>query len=180
MSEHTYRPMPSWQLVGLGAIFCSGFLLFSQQALPDTGASEIHYAPAENLEAIDVELIDAAKNSIDLAAYVLTDVPVIQALTRAAQRGVSVRIFRDIHEHESADLIVSARDVMMNEPHVSQKFTSRHVLMHLKSYCIDGKTLRTGAANFSASGLKQQDNDLIILLYQCASFEANFNKLWGR
>jgi len=33
--------------------------------------------------------------------------------------------------------------------------------MHLKSYQIDRRLLRTGAANFSASGLKRQDNDLI-------------------
>ena len=36
-------------------------------------------------------------------------------------------------------------------------------LMHLKSYEIDGHLLRTGAANFSASGLKRQDNDLIVI-----------------
>jgi phosphatidylserine/phosphatidylglycerophosphate/cardiolipin synthase-like enzyme len=35
--------------------------------------------------------------------------------------------------------------------------------MHLKSYQIDGHVLRTGAANFSASGLKRQDNDLIVI-----------------
>ena len=35
--------------------------------------------------------------------------------------------------------------------------------MHLKSYEIDGRLLRTGSANFSASGLKRQDNDLIIV-----------------
>ena len=33
----------------------------------------IHYAPAENLEHIDVALIDRAEHEIDLAAYVLTD-----------------------------------------------------------------------------------------------------------
>jgi phosphatidylserine/phosphatidylglycerophosphate/cardiolipin synthase-like enzyme len=32
--------------------------------------------------------------------------------------------------------------------------------MHLKSY---GKLLRTGAANFSTSGLKRQNNDLIVI-----------------
>jgi phosphatidylserine/phosphatidylglycerophosphate/cardiolipin synthase-like enzyme len=36
-------------------------------------------------------------------------------------------------------------------------------LMHLKSYQIDGRWLRTGAANFSASGLKRQDNDLLVI-----------------
>ena len=35
--------------------------------------------------------------------------------------------------------------------------------MYLKSYQIDGTLLRTGAANFSASGLKRQDNDLIVI-----------------
>jgi len=35
--------------------------------------------------------------------------------------------------------------------------------MHLKSYQIDGQLLRTGAATFSASGLKRQDNDLIVI-----------------
>jgi phosphatidylserine/phosphatidylglycerophosphate/cardiolipin synthase-like enzyme len=48
-------------------------------------APTIHYAPAENLEHIDVALIDAARQEIDLAAYVLTDWPVIQALIRAAR-----------------------------------------------------------------------------------------------
>jgi phosphatidylserine/phosphatidylglycerophosphate/cardiolipin synthase-like enzyme len=56
-------------------------------------APAIHYAPAENLEHVDVALIDTAKREIDLAAYVLTDWPVIQAPTRAADRGVKVRIY---------------------------------------------------------------------------------------
>ena len=51
----------------------------------------IHYAPAENLEHVDVALIDRAEHEIDMAAYVLTDWPVMQALTRAADRGVKDR-----------------------------------------------------------------------------------------
>ena len=33
---------------------------------------EIHYAPEEDLEAIDVALIGSAQNTIDMDAYVLT------------------------------------------------------------------------------------------------------------
>ena len=36
-------------------------------------APAIYYAPAENLEHIDVALIDGAQHEIDMAAYVLTD-----------------------------------------------------------------------------------------------------------
>jgi phosphatidylserine/phosphatidylglycerophosphate/cardiolipin synthase-like enzyme len=42
-----------------------------------------------------VALIDRAEHEIDLAAYVLTDWPVMEALTRAADRGVKVRIYLD-------------------------------------------------------------------------------------
>jgi phosphatidylserine/phosphatidylglycerophosphate/cardiolipin synthase-like enzyme len=47
------------------------------------------------LEHVDVALIDSAAREIDMAAYVLTDWPVMQALTRAADRGVKVRIYLD-------------------------------------------------------------------------------------
>jgi phosphatidylserine/phosphatidylglycerophosphate/cardiolipin synthase-like enzyme len=49
--------------------------------------------------------------------------------------------------------------------------------MHLKSYEIDSKLLRTGAANFSASGLKRQDNDLIVIhsANAAAEFEREFD-----
>jgi hypothetical protein len=43
----------------------------------------------------------------------------------------------------------------------SKSAQSASALMHLKSYQNDGRLLRTGAANFSASGLKRQDNDHI-------------------
>jgi phosphatidylserine/phosphatidylglycerophosphate/cardiolipin synthase-like enzyme len=56
-------------------------------------APTVHYAPAENLEHIDVGLIDGARREIDFAAYVLTDWPIMQALTRAAERGVKVRMY---------------------------------------------------------------------------------------
>lgn len=48
--------------------------------------------------------------------------------------------------------------------------------MHLKSNEIDGRLLRMGAANFSASGLKRQDNDLIVIesTDAAAAFKHNF------
>ena len=53
--------------------------------------------------------------------------------------------------------------------------------MHLKSYEIDGATLRTGSANFSASGENAQDNDLIVIRDGGGSadaFEAHFERMW--
>jgi phosphatidylserine/phosphatidylglycerophosphate/cardiolipin synthase-like enzyme len=58
-------------------------------------APVIHYSPADNLERVDVGLIDSARHEIDMAAYVLTDWPIMLALTRAADRGVKERIYLD-------------------------------------------------------------------------------------
>ncbi len=52
--------------------------------------------------------------------------------------------------------------------------------MHLKSYVVDGSLLRAGAANFSDTGLKRQDNDLIIIRDTAAvrAFEREFSRMW--
>jgi len=53
--------------------------------------------------------------------------------------------------------------------------------MALKSYQINGRWLRTGAANFSASGLKRQENDLLVLDNQAAAraFEKHFGAIFA-
>jgi phosphatidylserine/phosphatidylglycerophosphate/cardiolipin synthase-like enzyme len=55
-------------------------------------------------------------------------------------------------------------------------------LMHLKSYQVDGRILRTGSANFSVSGEEYQDNDLIVIDSPAAveRFQETFERLWSR
>jgi integrase len=69
---------------------------------------EIHYSPEEDLEAIDVRLIDSAKATIDMDAYVLTDRTVVAALSAAARRGVRVRVWRETSEPAAARHFVEA------------------------------------------------------------------------
>lgn len=141
---------------------------------PTALAAEVHYSPKEDLEAIDIRLIDSARSAIDMDAYVLTDRAVADALDRAVQRGAKVRIWRDAEmaAETHGELVAGAAD----------RVKPRGELMHLKSYCVDGATLRTGAANFSRSGETRQDNDLVILRgpKACAGFEAKFNTDWGK
>ena len=52
-----------------GALFMLSALAIPAAADP----LEVHYAPVENLERIDVALLRSARSKIDLAAYSLTD-----------------------------------------------------------------------------------------------------------
>jgi phosphatidylserine/phosphatidylglycerophosphate/cardiolipin synthase-like enzyme len=135
-------------------------------------AQEVHYSPEERLDAIDAELIGMAKNSIDLASYALTDPIVIDALNDAEHRGVAVRIVLDPRERHD---FVKLGDLSDNV-----RIKRGGPFMHLKAYSIDGEALRTGSANFSTSGERAQDNDLIVIrdAVAAAKFEAHFERMW--
>jgi len=87
-----------------------------------------------------------------------------------------VRIYLDgtqLAEHESARVFQDLAET----PGVEIRTKRDHgAPMHLKSYEIDGRLLRTGAADFSASGEKRQDNDLIVIesAEAAAAFKHNF------
>jgi phosphatidylserine/phosphatidylglycerophosphate/cardiolipin synthase-like enzyme len=147
------------------------------------GPAEVHYAPSEDLESIDVALIGQAAKQIDIAAYVLTDRAVIEALRGAARRGVKVRIWRDAGmAAKVGDYDVDAE---LGGPIHGLEIRSKSPggeLMHLKDYCVDHRLLRTGSANFSRSGETRQDNDLVALRGEsvCAGFDAKFDRAWTR
>ncbi len=164
--------------IGMRGLAAAALLLLAAPALAQ--APELHYAPRENLEPIDVALIDSAGERIDMAAYILTDVAVIDALIDAAERGVTIRLYRFPADHPARGAVAEAEARLAAERSVTQRFKRGPDLMHLKSYCVDGQTLRAGAANFSASGLKHQDNDLMILRgpTACAGFDAAFSEMW--
>jgi phosphatidylserine/phosphatidylglycerophosphate/cardiolipin synthase-like enzyme len=62
------------------------------------------------------------------------------------------------------------------------KNSSRRDLMHLKAYVIDGALLRDGSANWSAAGLKAQDNNARFTNdpAEVQVFEKDFEEMWGR
>ena len=135
--------------------------------------AEIHYAPIENLERIDVDLIGTARKSIDFAAYSLTEWAVISALVEARRRNVTVRIALDPSQRHALTKLGDLGDAI--------RLKRPGPYMHLKSYAIDHETLRAGSANFSPSGLKAQDNELVILRTPEAAgkFEMRFAAIWN-
>jgi hypothetical protein len=147
--------------------------LFASIAPATADPVEVHYAPVENLEHVDAALLQSARSKIDLTAFSLTDWPVIDALVDAHRRGVVVRVVLDPSERHALDRLTEvSAGIRMKPP---------GPYMHLKSYSIDGVLLRSGSANLTASGLKQQDNDIIVIREPAAAraFDARFEQIWS-
>lgn len=141
---------------------------------------QLFYGPGEHLENIDARLVDGARQSIDMAAYVFTDRALVAALGRAAARGVRVRVYLD--GGETAGRAAPLAEIA-GTPNLDVRAKgARRDLMHLKAYQIDGRTLRTGSANFSLSGESYQDNDLLVIESPLAAarFREAFDRLWAR
>ncbi|RBP03780.1 phospholipase D-like protein [Roseiarcus fermentans] len=156
---------------------CVGLIVNDWRAAPPPSI-EVHYAPDEDLERIDVAAIGEARERIDFAAYVLSDRAVVEALKEAGRRGVAIRLLRDL---SAADQTGSA-DVAALEtaPNVTVRISPPGPLMHLKAYAIDRRLLRLGSANFSRSGETRQANDLELMrdAREAARFEATFDRAW--
>ncbi len=140
--------------------------------LSAAAAQEVHFSPEEDLAQIDARLIATARTSIDFASYALTDRVIIRALGDVDHRGVAIRIVLDPRERHD---FVALGDLADNV-----RIKRGGPYMHLKAYSIDGQVLRTGAANFSTSGERQQDNDLVIIrdAGAAAKFDAHFERMW--
>jgi phosphatidylserine/phosphatidylglycerophosphate/cardiolipin synthase-like enzyme len=147
---------------------------------PFVAGVRVYYGPSDGFESLDDRLIAGAKKRIDMAAYVLTDRGIISALGAAAMRGVRVRLYLDGEERGRA---AAALEAIAGAPNVEVRRKGRsRDLMHLKSFQVDGRVLRTGSANFSVSGGEFQDNDLILIESReaVAQFEDVFERLWTR
>jgi phosphatidylserine/phosphatidylglycerophosphate/cardiolipin synthase-like enzyme len=144
---------------------------------------QIYYAPRVNLESVDAQEIGRAELSIDMAAYVLSDPRIIEALTVAAERGVLIRLYLDKSQFaEHGPTRGGLVGALLAHPNVVARVKGEGVLMHLKAYAVDGAVLRTGSGNFSRSGLAAQDNDAIFLTDPMIvdAFEGNFERIWAR
>lgn len=147
----------------------------------------VHYSNPETLIPRDVQTINAATKTIDMAAYAMVDPEIIAAVVARTAAGVAVRLYLDRTELESearGDAMLSHSPLhnIVATPAISVKVKNSSILMHLKSYCVDGITLRDGSANFSPAGEEVQDNSLTITddPYAVALFVAKFESMWSR
>lgn len=143
-------------------------------------------------EAVGDALVGAARRGVRVRVY-LDRGQSDDELERAARHDSDERPNSRKRDVEYADGLFDEQAVsdasseaviarLAATPNVEVKIKHSRVLMHLKSYAVDGQTLRSGSANFSASALKHQDNDLV-LTHDASSvrrFELDFNQLWAR
>ena len=147
----------------------------------------VYYSPLSDLGRVDGQIIDQAKQHIDIAAFTITDLRVIDAIENAALRGVRIRLYMDAQQYTQfrsrGGRDLHAFQALLSAPNITVKLNAPGASwMHLKGYAVDGQVLRSGSANFTYAGEREQDNDLVLVpsTNAVASFEHNFEIMWNR
>jgi phosphatidylserine/phosphatidylglycerophosphate/cardiolipin synthase-like enzyme len=124
------------------------------------------------LQAV-VALIDGAKKTLDVQAYLLTTEKIAGPIAKAHKRGVKVRVIMDAdkvgQQYSGATYLTNAG--------VPVTLDAEHKEAHNKLMLIDGRTVITGSFNFTLAAEKENAENLVILENKprlFAAYQKNF------
>lgn len=156
----------------------SGCIAEQAQVTPISGQCELsaYFCPADDCRGAIITELDAATTSIQMTMFSLTDDAVGDALVRAAERGVEVRVLLElgqISKYSEAPKLVAAG--------ISVRQDTNSGYMHNKYLVIDGSTVMTGSVNYSANGFDENNENLLIINNNpalAAWYSADFERIY--
>lgn len=140
-------------LLGLTAL-CS----FSSQASPNI---QVGFSPEGSAQALVLSTINHAQKSINLSGYNFSAADIASALSRAAKRGVEVKLIldeksnRNRYSQAAMNLVVNAGG--------SVRTTSNYKIHHDKVIIVDDITVETGSFNFTKAAEYTNSENVVVM-----------------
>ena len=151
--------------------------LYAQTSSEATPQIKVLFSPENNCAKEIVSKIDKAKNYVYVAMYYFTSRPIAQALVRARDRGVDVKVCLD----EEQPTYEYSKSRYLENKGINIKLIGGSGIMHNKYCVIDDYITITGSYNWTASAdLKNDENILVINSKEIANiYKEQFNKYWN-
>ncbi len=137
---------------------------------------EVYFAPSDRPRQALLRLLGEARERIEIAMFYYTDEALYWALVAALARGIEVQAVFDARGFENLaisrmdELVALGVGVIEADPG----------LVHHKYAIIDREIIITGSANWTASGLDYNDEDLVVIHSPAiaASYATDFERLY--
>ena len=122
-------------------------------ALTASGAAPtVRAAFNEGCEELALEALEGAETEVLVAIYTMTRMRIADALVKAADRGVRVRIKYDDHQRQQIPQMARALGILRKHGVELIPVTNpEQASMHDKFIVIDGRVVLTGSFNFTVS-----------------------------
>jgi len=158
-------------------VFLTSPLIYAQSLSEQSIQIEVLFSPKDNCAQEIVSKIDKAKDYVYVAMYYFTSRPIAQALIRARDRGVDVRVCLD----KEQPTYEYSKSRFLENKGINMKLIGGSGIMHNKFCIIDDHITLTGSCNWTVSAdLKNDENLLIIESEEIARiYKEQFNKFWN-
>jgi phosphatidylserine/phosphatidylglycerophosphate/cardiolipin synthase-like enzyme len=119
----------------------------------------VYFTPPANAVAAIIKAIDASDREVLVQAYGFTHNGIAQALVRAHQRGVLVRVLLDKKSASSNRYVIS----VLQHAQIDVRQDGKHAIAHDKVMVIDLNKVITGSFNFTNSAATRNAENFLIL-----------------
>lgn len=125
--------------------------------------------------------IDAADESIHIAAFEFDLLPLAEALSAASSRGVEVQWVTDDEYGLQVDEEEGQLFPLMERAGVEVRADDREALMHNKFIIFDGQAVWTGSTNLTENGNFRNNNNVLVIESPeaAAIYEREFQEMWA-
>ena len=158
-------------------IFMLLFIGIAVVSAEDLPRIKVLFSPRDNCAREIISEIDNAKSRVWTAMYFFTSRPLAQALVRAKERGLDVRVCTDVEQ----PAYEYSKIKFLENKGISIRLVGAAGIMHNKFCLIDNHIIITGSYNWTISAdLKNDENLLIIRSEDIARiFSEEFENLWN-
>ncbi len=136
------------------------------------------FSKVQDCASLIVSLIDGASRSVYVMMYSFTSDEIANALIRAKNRGVEVKV---VIESQQANISGSEYGRLLSAG-VDVRLDGNPRLMHHKVAIIDGILVVTGSYNWSRAAEQDNDENLIIIIDPLIAedYEKEFQRVWAQ
>ncbi|MBM3602586.1 MAG: phospholipase D family protein [Alphaproteobacteria bacterium] len=138
------------------------------------------FAPSPKTTALITRNLAKAEKTIRVAAYSFTAHPIADALIKAQQRGVDVKVVVDKTQANPRTRSIVTKLVDAGIP---VRVDRKHSIMHNKYIIIDGRTIQTGSFNYTANAEKRNAENVMVIRNNPAlakKYLKNWQTLWDK
>lgn len=185
MSERHCRRYVRARRQAAGVALALGLLavsapLAASRVLPAQGTIEVAFSPADDPQALLLRVIDGARQSVRVQAYVFTSRAIAQGLIEAHRRGVRVEVLADarMNRRDKGNVMPS-----LLEAGIPVAFETAYAAAHNKVLIVDAGsaacTLVTGSYNFTWSANHRNAENVLVSRGDCALVDVYLDN-WRR
>jgi phosphatidylserine/phosphatidylglycerophosphate/cardiolipin synthase-like enzyme len=161
-----------------GGLFLFLFFIWVLIESPAIAEIETVFSPEENIKESVLREMESATSTLDLAIREITSLDIAQALVKAKQRGVKVRVIAD---SKQANMRSSKITYLIRQGVLVKVLGGKEKgVMNHRFAVLDGERVLVGSFDWSEASLKWNYENVLILHEgeAVAAYQREFDRLW--